>query len=114
MRQSNLFEKKDGTSGIDPCEVVLYALGDFQARGKVLAERELPLDRLRGAFKRASEVYEVEELTDERVVASLRELGADVRQVPAFVAKHPYRVIVHSALVERALKHYEERLNPPS
>jgi hypothetical protein len=111
MRQSKLFEKEKGSDSYDPREIVLYALGDFQARGKVLAERELPLDRLRGAFKRASEIYEVEELSDERAVESLRSLGAEVRQVPAFVAKHPYRVIVHHPLVERALRHYQEHID---
>jgi hypothetical protein len=87
---------------------VLYALGDFQARGKVLAQRDLPLDRLRGALRRASEAFDVEELSDEDAVAVFRTLGADVRQVPSFVAKHPFRVIVPRELADRAERAYTE------
>lgn len=108
MRQPTLFEKRSGQSAVDVEQVVLYALGNFQARGKVLAQRDLPLDRLRGAFRRASEAYDIEELSDEDAVAVLRTLGAEVRRVPSFVAKHPFRVIVPTELAERAISTYRE------
>ncbi|MFN2453005.1 MAG: hypothetical protein ABR577_02165 [Pyrinomonadaceae bacterium] len=109
MHQPELFKKEEtADSAIDVEEIVLYALGEFQARGKVLIERPLPLDRLRGALRRAAEVYGVEELDDGRAVAALNALGADVRQVPSFVAKHPFRVVVSEALAERARLVYEQ------
>jgi hypothetical protein len=110
MRQPTLFEKRSGQGAIDPEQVVLYALGEFQARGLVLAERDLPLDRLRGAFRRASEAHGIEGLSDQDVVAALKALGAEVRQVPSFVAKHPFRVIVPVELAERSRNSYEEIL----
>jgi hypothetical protein len=110
MRQTTLFEKPGGQEAVDVGQMVLFALGDFQARGKVLAERDLPLDRLRGAFKRSAEAHGVQELPDETVVATLRALGAQVREVPPFVAKHPYRVIVNVKLAERAQQTYQEIL----
>jgi hypothetical protein len=110
MRQPTLFEKRSGERAIDVEQLVLYALGDFQARGKVLARRDLPLDRLRGALKRASEAHDVEELSDETAVAALRMLGAEVRQVPSFVAKHPFRVIVPDDLAARAQRTYQEMI----
>ena len=106
MRQPTLFEKNGTRSAIEADQVVLYALGNFQARGKVLAERELPLDRLRGALKRAAEAFGLEELDDRQAVAVLGSLGAAVRQVPPFVAKHPFRVTVPTELAERAHKFY--------
>ena len=108
MRQPTLFDKKSGEAVMAEEQVVLYALGDFQARGKLLAGRDLPLDRLRGAFKRACEANGVEELTDERAVAALVALGANVRQVPSFVAKHPFRVIVPAELAERAASEFQK------
>ncbi|MER3428222.1 MAG: hypothetical protein C4334_08990 [Pyrinomonas sp.] len=90
--------------------IVLRALGDFQSRGKVLAERELPLDRLRGALRRAAEAYGAEELSDERATAALQALGAQVRRVPSFFAKHPYRVTVPAELADRARRLYEEMI----
>jgi hypothetical protein len=110
MRQPTLFEKRSGQDAIDAGQVVLYALGDFQARGKVLAQRDLPLDRLRGALRRASDAHGIEELSDEAAVAALISLGADVRRVPSFVAKHPFRVIVPPDLAERSRLTYEEIL----
>jgi hypothetical protein len=110
MRQPTLFEKRNGQSVVDVEQVVLYALGDFQARGKVLAQRDLPLDRLRGALRRASEAYQIEELPDEDAVAVLRTLGAEVRRVPSFVAKHPFRIIVTAELADRARLAYPEIL----
>ena len=110
MRQPTFFEKLSGRGAIDSEQVVLYALGDFQARGKVLAHRDLPLDRLRGALKRAAEAHGIEELSDEIAVAALQSLGAEVRQVPSFVAKHPFRVIVPLELAERSRNTYQEIL----
>ncbi len=110
MRQPTLFEKRSGEGAVDASRVVLYALGDFQARGLVLAGRDLPLDRLRGALRRSTEAHGVEELSDEEAVAAFRALGAEVRQVPPFVAKHPFRVIVPAELAERASHAYEEIL----
>src|ERR671938_299392 len=71
MRQGTFFDKEGARAGADAERVVLYALGEFQARGKVLAERDLPLDRLRGAFRRAAEVFGADELGDEATVAAL-------------------------------------------
>src|ERR671938_1333682 len=100
MRQGTFFDKEGARAGADAERVVLYALGDFQARGKVLAERDLPFDRLRGALRRAAEAFGVEELEDERAAAAFSALGANVRRVPTFFAKHPFRVVVPSALAE--------------
>jgi len=110
MRQPTLFEKRNKQAAIDHERVVLYALGDFQARGKALAGRDLPLDRLRGALKRATEAHGVAELSDGEAAAALRALGAEVREVPPFVAKHPFRVIVPTTLAERAQSDYQEML----
>jgi hypothetical protein len=110
MRQPTFFDKENDSHRVDAEQLVLRALGDFQSRGKVLAERELPLDRLRGALKRAADALGVEELSDERAVAALRTLGADVRQVPSFVAKHPFRVIVPVTLAALSRRSYEEAL----
>lgn len=106
MRQPTLFERKSKTGAHAAEQIVIYALGEFQARGKVLAARELPLDRLRGALRRAAETFGGEELSDEQAVEALRSLGADIRQVPTFVAKHPYRVRVEPELAERASAAY--------
>jgi hypothetical protein len=108
MRQPTFFDKASETDRASDEQIVLRALGDFQARGKVLAERDLPLDRLRGALKRAADALDVDELTDERAVAALTKLGADVRKVPSFVAKHPFRVTVPKELAARALSAYLE------
>ncbi len=109
MRQSKLFEQETAPEdAVDVEQLILLALGEFQARGKVLAERVLPLDRLRGALRRATESIGAAELEDARAVAALRSLGAEVRQVPSYVAKHPFRIIIHAALAERARRVYEE------
>ncbi|MEJ7616230.1 MAG: hypothetical protein WKF30_04490 [Pyrinomonadaceae bacterium] len=112
-RQPNLFDERQRQSPsagpMNDQQLVLYALGDFQARGKALAERDLPLDRLRGAFKRAAEKFHLAEFDDDRLVAALGELGARIKKVPAFVAKHPFRVIVSSELAEQALKFLQQR-----
>ena len=108
MKQPTLFgEKRD--AGRDGGErLTLYALGEFQARGLTLANRELPLDRLRGALRRASEALGFAEPDDEAAARSFGALGAHVSRVPPFVAKHPYRVTVPPELAARALKFYEE------
>ena len=110
MSQQTFFDKKSERDTIDAERIVLRALGDFQSRGKVLAQRDLPLDRLRGALKRAAEAFDTEELSDELSVAALRALGADVRQVPSFVAKHPFRVIVPAELAERANQFHQQMI----
>lgn len=106
MNQPNLFETR--TENIELERLTLYALGEFQARGKTLAERELALDRLRGAFKRASEHFQIAELADEKIAETLEKLGAKVVRVPNFVAKHPFRVTVHAALAARAFEFYRQ------
>jgi hypothetical protein len=102
MNQPTLFESKTTETE----KIILYALGDFQSRKKVLANRELALDRLRGAFKRACEVFGVEELSDEVLAEMLEKLGASVKKRPSFVAKHPYHVTVQNELAERAFEFY--------
>jgi hypothetical protein len=109
MRQQTLFEEQTGQQEVETEQLVLYALGEFQSRGKALAARDLPLDRLRGAFKRASEAFGIEELTDERAVAALASIGASIRRVQPFVAKHPFRVVVPAELAQRALSVYMEQ-----
>ena len=109
MEQTKLFDRKKVEGAADAERLALYALGEFQARGLALAGRELPLDRLRGALRRAAEDLGVEELSDEASVAAFESLGARVRRVPPFVAKHPYRVTVGAELSERAREFYEEQ-----
>lgn len=108
MRQPTFFDRETEARGVSNEGVLLYALGDFQERGKVLAGRDLPLDRLRGAFRRAAEAFGVEELGDEEAAAALAALGAQVRRVPAFFAKHPFRVVVPAPVAERARGFYLE------
>ena len=108
MKQPTLFDERTKESRDGGERLTLFALGEFQARGKALANRELPLDRLRGALRRASEALGFEEPDDETAARSFASLGAHVSRVPPFVAKHPYRVTVPPSLAERALKFYEE------
>lgn len=103
--QPTLFETK--ASGVETERVLLYALGEFQSRGKILAGRELALDRLRGAFKRATEKFGLAEFSDEKIAEGLIKLGASVRRVPNFVAKHPFRVIVQNELAGKAKEIYQ-------
>ncbi|MCA1850687.1 MAG: hypothetical protein LC672_06485 [Acidobacteria bacterium] len=108
--QPTLFEpRRQGGRAVTNERLVLYALGEFQARGKALAERDLPLDRLRGALRRASEALGVAELSDEEAAAGFETLGAQVRRVPPFVAKHPYRVNVPPAVATRAREFYQQQ-----
>ncbi len=102
MRQTTLFDGERKAAGASAESVLLYALGEFQARGLALAGRDLPFDRLRGAFRRAAGALGVEELGDEEAAAALAALGAQVRRVPTFFAKHPFRVVVPTTLAERA------------
>lgn len=108
FRQPNLFEQAVETDNLET--ILLYALGEFQSRGKVLANRELALDRLRGAFKRASEKFGVEEFSDEAIAKGLEKLKAKIVKVPSFVAKHPFRVTVSFETAERARQFYSETL----
>jgi hypothetical protein len=103
MSQPTLF---DENAAVETERIVLYALGDFQSRKKVLAGRELALDRLRGAFKRACAKFGAPERSDEELVATLKKLGAKVIEVPPFVAKHPFRVNVPENLAEQAAAAY--------
>ncbi|HSK70078.1 MAG TPA: hypothetical protein VK892_00175 [Pyrinomonadaceae bacterium] len=111
MEQPTLFDSDTKNAEIE--QVLLYALGEFQSRGKVLAMRELALDRLRGAFKRAAEKFNLEEFSDEKIAENLEKLGAKVVQVPSFVAKHPFRVTVSQNTAERALQFYNEKIKEP-
>lgn len=108
--QRKLFATPERNQAADEA-LVLFALGDFQRRGKILSERDLPLDRLRGALRRQTERAGVAELTDERFAEILTNLGARVRRVPSFIAKHPFRVIVSATLAERALTVFNDSLN---
>jgi hypothetical protein len=107
IEQPNLFQKQITELEIE--NILLHALGEFQSRGKVLANRELALDRLRGAFKRAAEKFGTEEFSDEKLVESLEKLGVKVKRVPNFVAKHPFRVTVLQDTADRALLFYNQK-----
>ena len=106
MNQPSLFDVP--TKTVDAVHLVLYALGEFQARRKVLAERELPLDRLRGAFRRAAEQFETEELPDEQIARELENLGAKIQRLPSFRAKHPFHITVQTELAQRAFEFYRQ------
>lgn len=106
--QPTLFEAQAKNSEVE--KILLYALGEFQSRGKVLADRELALDRLRGAFKRACEKFGVAELSDEEIAEALEKLGANVVKLESFVAKHPFRVTVSQNAAEQARQFYNQTL----
>jgi len=108
MQQPSLFETS--TVALDVERILLYALGEFQSRGKVLADRELALDRLRGAFKRAAEKFGTEEFSDEKTAEGLEKLGANIKRVPNFVAKHPFRITITSELSNRAYEFFRKEL----
>ncbi len=108
MDQPELFEQNTENAEIE--KVLLYALGDFQSRKKVLAERELALDRLRGAFKRAAEKFGTAELSDEIIAENLEKLGTKVVRLQSFIAKHPFRVTVSDDLAYRARGFYKQTL----
>ncbi len=96
----------DPSQSIETTDVLKYALGDFADRGFELAGRELALDRMLGALKRAYLAFDVLPLADDVVAESLRNLGANVIEVPGFVAKHPYRFTVDADLVETSLEYF--------
>ncbi|HEX8130522.1 MAG TPA: hypothetical protein VF527_15580 [Pyrinomonadaceae bacterium] len=112
MKQTELFAGKETVDARTLDRLVLYALADFQLRGKTLAERELPLDRLRGALRRAADAFGVAELSDEDAVAAIQTLGGRVRRVPPYVAKHPFRVTISAEVAERAKQFYRDRNAP--
>jgi hypothetical protein len=107
MDQPTLFDRSDTTVSSE--HLTLFALGDFQSRGKLLAERELALDRLLGAFRRAAEFFDVVYPSDKEIVASLRALGVRVVEVPAFMAKHPFKILVPAEIAGRASEHYRDK-----
>lgn len=107
MIQPTLFETE--TKIVDAEKIVLYALGEFQRRKKELIGRALPLDRLRGAFRRAAEAFSTDELSDETLAGELERLGAKIVRVPLFVAKHPFRITVYAELATRALEFYQKQ-----
>jgi hypothetical protein len=109
MKQTELFAGKETADANELDRVVLYALADFQLRGKTLVERELPLDRLRGALRRAADALGVAELSDEDAVAAIQTIGGRVRRVPPYVAKHPFRITVPAEVAERAKQFYRDR-----
>jgi hypothetical protein len=108
MKQPNLFEQH--TESVETERVLLYALGDFQSRGKILENRELALDRLRGAFKRACDKFEIVEFSDEALAENLAKLDVKITKVPMFVAKHPFRITVSKEVAENAQKFYKSIL----
>jgi len=103
--QPTLFDRRDREDVGE--KVVLYALGDFQSRGFQLAERELALDRLRGAFKRATNLFEMNEFSDEEAVDILSKLGAKIEKMPSYVASHPFRITIGDVLANQALRIYK-------
>ncbi|MBA2494144.1 MAG: hypothetical protein H0V31_05545 [Acidobacteria bacterium] len=109
MIQPTLFA--ENTENAETEKVLLYALGDFQSRGLTLADRELPLDRLRGAFKRATDKFGLEEFSDEKIAENLEKLGAKIVKVPNYVAKHPFRITISNNLAEKSNKFYQELIN---
>ena len=106
--QPNLFEIETDAPEIE--KILLFALGEFQSRGKILADRELALDRLRGAVKRACEKFGASELPDKKIAESLEKLGASVKEIPSFVAKHPFRITATTNLAVKARAFYEASL----
>jgi hypothetical protein len=91
-------------------ELALYALGDFQARKNQLAGRQLPLDRLLGAFRRAAtEKFDLASVPDDEEIAKvLEKLGAKVKRLPNFRAKHPFLILVEEELANQALEFFEK------
>ncbi len=110
MEQPTLFSEHANRNAVTGEQLALSALGEFQARGKALVDRELPLDRLRGALRRAAETLGVAELSDDEAAAVFEALGAQVRRVPPYVAKHPFRVTVPARLAARAHEFYQQQL----
>lgn len=103
--QPKLFEQAATT--VDPQKVLLYALGEFQSRGHKLAGREMALDRLHGAISRSRRKFGIDELPNETIAQSLRKLGADVTELPEYIAKRPYRVLVPAELAQAAKQAFD-------
>jgi signal recognition particle subunit SEC65 len=106
MEQPGLFDEKPENKELE--RALLFALGDFQSRNKVLADRELALDRLRGAFRRAFERFAIDEPEESRVAEALERLGARIKRIPTFIAKHPYRVTVDVDLAARGAELFRQ------
>ncbi|MGD9564113.1 MAG: hypothetical protein AB7F88_15120 [Pyrinomonadaceae bacterium] len=104
--QPTLFDSPNAAVSID--DAILYALGEFQSRGHLLADRELALDRLRHAFDRACDKLGIETLPDETVASLLKKAGAAVVEIPDYFAKRPFRVTVPPALALDALTVYHQ------
>ena len=104
--QPGLFDQKPDDANIET--IVLFGLGEFQSRGFELIGRRLPLDRLRGAFKRAAAELDLPEPADKTIVGALERLGGEVMQLPGFVAKHPFRITIRKALAEMAAERYRQ------
>ena len=98
----------DPPAAVSVEDAILYALGEFQARGHKLADRELALDRLRHAVDRACDRFRVEVLPDQALASALEEIGAKVVEIPEYFAKHPYRVTVPSPLASTAMNVYHQ------
>lgn len=104
--QPTLFDRR--APGVPLEEVLLYALGEFQARGHTLVDRELALDRLRHAVDRACDLFRIEPLSDETIASLLRKAGAKVVEIPGYFAKHPYRITVPTALASSSQTVYHQ------
>ena len=104
--QPTLFDSPAAAVSLE--DALLFALGEFQARGHVLAERELALDRLHHAIDRACDRLRVEPPSDAVAADLLTKAGAAVLRIPAYFAKRPYRVIVPSELASRSLTVYHQ------
>lgn len=107
--QPKLFESAAATADLET--VLLYGLGEFQSRGHKLANRELALDRLHMAFVRACSRFGLPNIPDEAAANGLRYLGASVTEIPAYVAKRPFRVKVSAELCRKAAEVF--RLHAP-
>lgn len=107
MDQPTLYEQN--AADVELETVLLYALGDFQSRGHELAGRELALDRLHGAFQRAAKKFDIGELSDEIIVKELKALGADVTELPGFMAKRPFRVTVSKEIADKAETFFKDK-----
>jgi hypothetical protein len=103
-RQPTLFETPRAT--VELQTVIIFALGDFQARGHDLAGRQLPFDRLRGAFRRACSKFFVPEPQEKEILNILNGLGAQIIEMPDFVAKWPFRIIISEDLAKLAAETY--------
>lgn len=107
--QPTLFESAKPDVTVET--LVLFALGDFLARGHKLSGRWLPFDRLRGAFNRASDRLGCDQIRVEEILKQLKQLGAEVIEMPDFMAKWPYRIRVSDQIADRATEVFTEISN---